>query len=102
RYRQAGICAVVPLRSTWPQDGPNDQSAVPGAIPPARFTLIEPLVGRQQPPLRVRFVFVSVALALPFFSLTVVAPLTLYEVVPENEKVLSPMKVRSAAIVPEV
>ena len=43
-YRQDGIVAVVPLRSTSPQDGPNDQSAWPGRSL-RRSTLIEPLVG---------------------------------------------------------
>src|SRR6185437_4264482 len=98
---QAGIVADVPLRSTWPQDGPNDQSAWPGAIPPERSTLTEPLVGRQ-PPLRVRFILVRVAVAPPLFSLTVVVPLTAYDWVPENVNELSPMKVRSADIVPKV
>ena len=39
-------------------------------------------------------------MALPFFSETVVVPLTEYDWVPENVNVLSPMKVRSDAIAP--
>ena len=45
---------------------------------------------------------VIVALALPFFSFTVVLPSTVYDWLPENVNSLLPMYVRSACVVPEL
>ena len=83
--------AVVLFRITVPQEGPKVQVAVPGLGPPVRSMTAEPLVGRQQPLLRVSPCLVIVADAEPFFSWTVVVPSTEYEVPPEKVTVSIPV-----------